>query len=343
MYPVKTTVTHIGGLGNAEAVLNLASKLDPAVRAVMESQQQRDQAAQENAKKNLEDMEKGIKKEAIKTAAAQASITIALNFIPVVGQVLSLVAGQVLGSHAKRYGEKLKAYGEERMGYLQNYIAKRQEELDNAISKAYQTAYKMAIPLALSFQPLKFTENVAEEVLNKETYGGSLDGIRSALKTITGESVYEEGKEKIDSMVSDGIKKIDNEVNPIIAKVKQPGFVALLGKTIAVETRANPQFIALARQIGAPLPSKYMGDAPTGPAMSGSTPIASQQAGVLQSGNGMGTKLPSTQASTLPSTGDSPTFFSPTESIDDALKTGTRLRTAGMIAAAAVGAFLLFK
>ena len=337
IYPVRSRVVSLGGLGN-QAVIELAAQMDPKVRAA-NTQAQKD--AEADAKQDAERMEKAVKKAAIETAVAQAGVTMALNAIPVVGSIVSAIAGAVLGDMAKRYGEKLKKYGESRTKWLERYIGQRQEEMNNALNAAYQTAYKKAIPLAISFQPLEFTVSERDEIVNKDTYGGAFSGI-GLYKKLTGKEMYEKGKREIDAMINKGKAQIDGIVNPMIAKVKQPGFVALLAKQIAVQTRNNPQFLAICRQIGAPPPSRYLGDGEPGPGASGSTPIPRLQTSGVQSGNGMGTTLRSEGAKALPSTADRPVFFQP-DTVDDAMRPANKIRTVGFIAAAAVGAWLLFR
>ncbi|NEN87963.1 MAG: hypothetical protein F6K48_03175 [Okeania sp. SIO3H1] len=330
----------VHGLGNVNQVLALAARMDPATKAAILKSQQDQKNSEAQGKMEMERLEDAVKKSAITTAVAQAGLTLAINLVPIAGPILSAAAGEILGRHAKRYQNKLKEYGENKMKELQAYVERRQAALNKALSDAYVVAYKRAVPLALSFQPLEFTESEKDEVINMETFGQAFGGL-GFIKKLTGKDAYEKGKAEIDRTVKRVRGEIDSMVDPIMAKIKQPGFVSVLTKTLAVEVRNNPTFLKLARQLGAPAPTKYMGGRSS--TATGSTPIPTKQTMPMGQGNGTGTSLSSPSATALQTTSDPKGFYNPSQAVTDAVKSPNRFRTIATVGSLAVGAFLLFR
>lgn len=201
-----------------------------------------------------EEMEKVIMKEAITSAAVNAGLQISLSVMPVVGQALAAVVGIVNLVGGKRYERKLKEHMEAKQRELQKFVADKQKELDNALSSSYKAAYQTAVRLALSDESLEIIEHKVQSVLNPAMV--PIDGL-GIIDRITGRSTYSKGRDQMNAVVAQHKKILNDEFNPVIRKVKEPGFRALLGKQIAISIRGSPEFEALAKQYGIPAASTY--------------------------------------------------------------------------------------
>lgn len=235
------------------------------------SQQMQTQGYQPSQTKSnhmdMKSLEESVQKEAIKTAIAQAGLTIALSSIPAVGQGLSAVAGLALGELAKRYQKKTKKHIKKQVDYIQGYAEKRQKELDDAITSAYRKARNEGFRLAISFQSVQRHEGGDQVMLNPYMNGlGDFDGLGIGIvDRLTGKSAYEKAKKKIDTQVRKTKEAIDTETDRALTKIRSPGFTALMAQEIAIAARSKPDFVAMLRSGNIPPPpAKYMTHKTTG-------------------------------------------------------------------------------
>ena len=89
-------------------------------------------------------MAKEMKEEAIKAAAAQAAITIALNFVPVIGSVLSLAASALFKSQMDKYQGMV----ESEMNKVKAELEAKGKEAQDAINKRTDQIYAEELPVA---------------------------------------------------------------------------------------------------------------------------------------------------------------------------------------------------
>lgn len=204
-------------------------------------------------KDELKGMEKEMMKVAIKNAAQVAVIQTSLMFVPVVGQALSAVVSVVNLIGSDRYEDKTKDMIAKKQKELKDFIAKKQRELNSALDEAYQVSYRDAVNMALSNQPLKFDEHTIEDFLNPHSGFNGL-GI---VDKLTGRDAYSKARDKMGAVVAEAKSKIAASVDPMIHRVKQAGFRALLSKQIAIQVRSMPDFARMAGTVGAPSPSSY--------------------------------------------------------------------------------------
>jgi ABC-type transporter MlaC component len=97
-------------------------------------QQAADQAAAaEQRMKAIEKrLAKEVKREMIKTAAAQASISIALAFVPIVGPLLSLAASVLFAADARKYKKQMEAEAKKAEDTLRAEAEKMGRDLEDA-------------------------------------------------------------------------------------------------------------------------------------------------------------------------------------------------------------------
>lgn len=204
-------------------------------------------------KDELKGMEKEMMKVAIKNAAQVAVIQTSLMFVPVVGQALSAVVGVINLIGSDRYEDKTKDMIAKKQKELKDFVAKKQRELNEALDEAYRVSYSNAVRMALSNQPLRFDEHTIDDFLNPHSGFNGL-GI---IDKVTGRDAYSRARDKMGEVVAEAKRKIAASVDPMIHKVKQPGFRALLSKQIAMQVRAMPDFAKMAEEAGVPSASSY--------------------------------------------------------------------------------------
>lgn len=190
-----------------------------------------------------------IMKEAVKTTAANAGISLALLAAGPVGAAIGGLFSALTAISGSRYQRELEDLIKRKQEQLRSYVAAKQLSLNNALDGAYHNAYQHAALLAVSYQPLQVSRADFKSLW-------TVDGL-GIVRQITGEAGYDKAARKVDQMVAEAKAKIDAYADPIIAKVQQPGFQALLGKQIAIEMRKNPEFLDRLRAQGIPPPPSY--------------------------------------------------------------------------------------
>jgi len=247
--------------------------------------------------KQAKQMEKAVKQAAIEGAVLNMGMQLALNAIPVVGNAISSLAGAITSYTSSKYKKRLENHVKKKQAELKAWIKKKQGEYNRALDAAYQKAYKDAAPLAVSNQPLKVAEEKLENILNPLTSINGLNGLDGLgfWSKMSGHDMWTEGRDRVNAMMAQKKKELTQFFDPMIAKSKEEGFRVLLAKKIAIEIRKSPQFIAIARSLGVPPPSHFIG--PEQVTVGGPTlrqrPLGSTSA----------KPLPHTQTSGLKSTG----------------------------------------
>lgn len=267
MYPVRCRlsmsslagVPHaLTGLGGTQEIIARWAQMYPedAKRA-----QEAGSSLNEYLKEKAKDLEKTMMREALQGAAMNAGIQIGVSLIPGVGQAIAAVLGAVNLIGGQRYKKKLEEHIAKRKQELEDYSAKKQKELDRALADAYRSAYDSAIKLAISYQPLKIGGHTFEkDILNphlKVSYTDGLNGLGAPWDKFTGKDEYDSARGRIDEMTKGAKKKIADSVDPIIQRVRTPGFRLLVGKKIAIEVRKRPELARISQLFGAPSPSNF--------------------------------------------------------------------------------------
>jgi hypothetical protein len=261
--------------GNQEILARWAQMYPEDAKKAQESGQSLGDYLKEKAK----GLEKTMMREALQGAAVNAGIQIGVSLIPGVGQAIAAVLGAVNLIGGRRYKAKLEEHVKKRKEELENYSAKKQKELDQALTDAYRSAYDSAIKLAISYQPLKIGGHTFEkDILNphlKVSYTDGLNGLGAPWDKLTGKEEYDSARKRIDQMTTEAKKKIAGSVDPIIRRVRTSGFRALVGKQIAIEVRKRPELSRISQLFGTPSPSNFAVEAvdPTSPAY---TPAVAQ-------------------------------------------------------------------
>lgn len=254
--------------------------------------------------------EKNLKEKAIKEAAMQIAIQTVLMFIPIVGQILSLAISAIStinSNKAKKEIAKAKDRANMINMIVDAYAEMKKQEMIDLLDRVYQRAYKEAVDLALSWQPLVIEEEreVMRRVFNQATFKGfkdetaltkeakaDMDRMRRFFGLEIGDrDIGAEAAQQMEGLGIFGtammgaagfitrqtnmqaqmkILEINRQINPVIDRLNQSAFQAFLAKKLAVEMRKDPNFMEVAAQLGAPPPTKFIG---VGEAARGSTPL----------------------------------------------------------------------
>jgi len=321
--------------------------------------------------------EKKLKQKVIKEAATQVAIQTVLMFIPIVGQILSLAYGAVVminDNKAKKEIAKAKDRAEMVNMIVDAYAEMKQQELIELLNRVYQRAYKEAVSLALSWQPLVLEDEreVMRRVFNQATFKGFRDeggmekqaakdmdkmrrffGLEIGDRDIGVEAAQQmEGlgifggamggvagfiTKQTNTQAQMKILEINRQINPVIDRLNQSAFQAFLAKKLAVEMRTDPTFMEVAAQLGAPPPTKFVG---VGEPTTGSQPIPGP--GTRDISASPPRNISATGSTPIPSTTD-PQVRGRIQSVDQPAAKAQGKTNLLLIGGAAAAAFLLLR
>lgn len=208
--------------------------------------------------KHGEQMQKKLVKTAIKSAVAQTGVTLTLNAVPVVGQAIAGLYSLYTTYSNKKYQDKCEDYAKKRVAETNALAEDWQKRLDAALADAYKRAYRGAVELALSNQPLVATETTSQDFINPSTYHKT-DGL-GAFDSLTGKRVWERCRRELDRQYEHVKTTLKSAMEPMIARTKERGFTDTMRLAIAREIRKAPGLLLYYRMFGAGTPLDYLRD-----------------------------------------------------------------------------------
>lgn len=185
---------------------------------------------------------------ALRTAAAQMSISLTLNAIPIVGQALSALFSVVTMFTGRQNKKALEAAQVDAKRDIEQHVALRQREVEDKKKQVADDETPAALALARSGAPLAAPTSGLDGDLDgwfsdavnmvKTTVKKVGREIKVAAKTVTGAQGVDDFKGEMAKVVNRSKQQVDLQTNLIKAKVDTKDFHDNVRAALAQELRA---------------------------------------------------------------------------------------------------------
>ena len=237
------------------------------------------EASAQRMKAISDGMKKEIKREMMKTAAAQTAITVSLNFIPIVGPVLSLASSAIFAVDQRKYkklmeeeSKKAEARIKQAEEKLANELIKRQEQiLEEEIGNANDEILAELQGGGVEGLGFGFVKRITKDIkrsvsrVHKDIKRSASDVNKELKRTgeritkeieripenaqeqfdvIRGKAGYAALRDKLNELVAENLRRIEDTRKVELEKFETPGYRSEIRQKAKAMLLSDPDYVA---------------------------------------------------------------------------------------------------